>query len=69
MWKNESEEVKAYWTWKAKEEELQHKEKYPDYQFSANKTKKGTMKRKSSASNSPGYSPPSKNAKHDTSGF
>lgn len=66
MWKNESEEVKAYWTQMAKEEGLQHKEKYPDYQFTTNKVVGGPKKRKSSVSHSPGCSPPGKTAKYDT---
>ncbi|MBE3042631.1 hypothetical protein IMZ48_08650 [Candidatus Bathyarchaeota archaeon] len=57
--------MRAYWTQKAKEEELQHKEKYPNYHFAANKTKKAPLKRKSPTSQSPGCSPPRRVAKHD----
>lgn len=62
MWEAEPEEMKTYWTGKAKEEELQHKGKYPEYQFAGNKMKT-PMKRKAPISHS--SSPPHKNAKHD----
>lgn len=63
MWKNESEDVRAFWTQKAKEEEAAHKEKYPDYQFSTSKTKRGHLKRKASVSHSSDGGQPNKSIK------
>jgi hypothetical protein len=52
MWKNESEEVRAFWTQRAKEEEAAHKAKHPDYHLSSKNCKTNATKRKSVAPHS-----------------
>ena len=65
MWKNEYEEVRAFWTQKAKEEEAAHKERYPDNQFFTNSTKRGHLKRKASVSHSSDGGQPNRSIKYD----